>query len=240
MCRSTASGVASVHHTHEVTDQLDPVVIDNPDPSTHKIPNHIPMGDPMSIPKDSHLTRFYFQNPNGISLGHETESVLEHAKRMHCDHLVLPEIKLDTHQRWVRGRLHEHCRRTHGAGQYRSVMTNSTHTYHTAYKPGGLLSVTTGRLTGRILESGSDPMGRWVYTKFSASGANVVTVIGIYQPTAQRVDTARPTTVTAQQFSLLKQRVPLPASQSPQTLQPRLAEVRKRLQAERRTHLHWR
>ena len=159
----------------------------------------------MSIPKDSHLTRFHFQNPNGISLGHDTESGLEHAKRMHCDHLVLPEINLDTHQRWVRGRLHEHCRRIYGAGQYRSVMTNSTHTYHTAYKPGGLLSVTTGRLTGRILESGSDPMGRWVYTKFSASGANVVTVIGIYQPTAQRVDTARPTTVTAQQFSLLKQ-----------------------------------
>ena len=57
---------------------------------------HEPIGDPLETLKDHTWTRFLFQNPGGIRIGAggDIETVLEHAKAMECDHLVLSETKL--------------------------------------------------------------------------------------------------------------------------------------------------
>ena len=163
------------------------------------------IGEPMQVPKAPHLTRVLFQNPDGLSLGHELEQVLEHIRDMECDHAVLPETKLDTHKGWVKAKVHHHCRRVFGTGEYRLTTAASPLEYHTPLKPGGLMSVTSGHLTGRVIETGADEFGRWLYTKFSCSGDKNITVIGIYQPCNQNIKTAGPTTSTIQQYSLLKQ-----------------------------------
>ena len=165
------------------------------------------VGNMLELLKNTEWTRFLFQNPNGVSIGSggDIETVLEHAQAMGCDHFVLPETKLDTDKKWVKAKMHNHCRRIFGVGQYRAVMAASNLEYSTNYKPGGVLGVTVGHLTGRVIETGSDPMGRWVYTKFNASGDRNVTVIGIYQPCDQNVKTTGSTTATTKQHSMLQQ-----------------------------------
>ena len=63
--------------------------------------------------------------------------------------------------------------------------------------------MTVGHLVGRGIETGSDPMGRWVYTKLNASGEKNITVIGIYQPCKHDVKLVGAATATNQQFSML-------------------------------------
>lgn len=159
-------------------------------------PKSAPVGDPLEVPKDPHVTRFFFQNTNGLTLGNGNtfEDALEQAKLLGCDHLVIPETKLDTHKRWVKAKVHNHCRRLFGSGQYRAVTSASSKEFKsdTMAKPGGVLSVTLGPLIGRVIETGSDKYGRWVYSKFSASGPKNITVIGIYQPCDVAVNATGP------------------------------------------------
>ena len=165
-----------------MADDLTPIAVDElQDVTVHYKPWE-PVGNPMEIDKEPHLTRFLFQNPDGFGLGHELEQILEHGLAMQCDHLVLPETKTNTDLNWVKAKVYDHCRRIVGLGTYRAVMASTPLEYHTAYKPGGVLAVTMGKLSGRVLETGSDEFGRWVHTKFNASGNKNVTVIGIYQP----------------------------------------------------------
>ena len=203
MCRSTDNAQAA--SSTAMADDLTPIAVDElQDVTVHYKPWE-PVGNPMEIDKEPHLTRFLFQNPDGFGLGHELEQILEHGLAMQCDHLVLPETKTNTDLNWVKAKVYDHCRRIVGLGTYRAVMASTPLEYHTAHKPGGVLAVTMGKLSGRVLETGSDEFGRWVYTKFNASGNKNVTVIGIYQPCDQNYKTAGPTTSTIQQYSLLKQ-----------------------------------
>lgn len=121
----------------------DPAQLDDP---AEPIPKDSPVGDPIELIKDPSWTRFYFQNPDGVTVGNggDLETVFEHALDTQCDHLVLPETKLDTAQRWVKSRVHNHCRRIFGVNQYRAVMASSAITYSTTRKPGGIMSVTFG------------------------------------------------------------------------------------------------
>ena len=104
MCRPTGAP-AMPQATDAVDDSLQPVQVPNPRESD-RVPRHAPVGDPLDITKDPSRTRFLFQNPNGISVGAggDLESVLKHAQDMKCDHLVLPETKLDTYNRRVKSR----------------------------------------------------------------------------------------------------------------------------------------
>ena len=172
-------------------------------PPQYKSQDHI--GNPLTVPKDPHITRILFKNPDGIALGHELEMMLEECMNMDVDQVVFPETKLDTSEHWVHNKIHDHCRRIVGQGRYRLVTAASPIKFHTPYKPGGVMAVTIGHLSGRVVEMGTDEMGRWVYIRYSCSGEKKVTLIGVYQPCDQNVKTVGPTTATAQQYSLLKQ-----------------------------------
>ena len=85
---------------------------------------------------------------------------------MEPDISMWAEHNLDTHKPRVLGHLHDTARKIFGLGSYdlqaASTPIPATH----AYKPGGTLSFVQGALRGRILERVSDPLGRWIYTKF--------------------------------------------------------------------------
>ena len=148
MCRLTQQDAPT-----ELDDDLNPTMMNQETAAAapNYKANHEPVGDPMEIPKEATHTRFHFQNPNGVTvgLGNSIEGVLEHAKNMGIDHLVLPETKLDTHQRRIKAKVHNHCRKVFGVGQYRATMAASYIAYQGDNKPGGLLGVTTGPATCR-------------------------------------------------------------------------------------------
>ena len=78
--------------------------------------------------------------------------MLEECMNMDIDQVVFPEMKLDTSECWVHNKIHDHCRRIVGQGRYRLVTAASPIKFHTPYKPGGVMAVTIGHLSGRVVE----------------------------------------------------------------------------------------
>ena len=72
----------------------------------------------------------------------------------------------------------------------------------TMFKPGGVLSLTHGDVKGRILHSGQDPLGRWVYTKYRRNTGPPITIIATYQVVDVDPRRSGPTTYATQLYSL--------------------------------------
>ena len=204
MCRltNTQEPTASV----EIDDDNGAIHI-NTQQDTIRFKHDQPIGNPLLLPKPHEWTRLAFQNPNGVSVGRDgdLEVVLDHVKNMEVDVMFLPETQLDTTNTKVRSKVYNHCRRIFGQGNYQAVMAASPQEYAGFYKPGGVMGVTIGKTKGRIIETGTDQMGRWVYFTFSGKGNRVITMIGTYQVCQENARTAGPTTAIAQQYSLLVQ-----------------------------------
>jgi hypothetical protein len=77
-------------------------------------------------------------------------------------------------------------------------MATSNAEYVGQYKPGGVMGGIIGRNKARVIESGSDKYGRWIYFKMSGQGQKVITIIGTYQVCQGNVRTAGPTTAITQ------------------------------------------
>ena len=171
---------------------------------TEPYPNTAPVGDILGH-KDPGITRFIWQNIDGTTIGPggDIETKLSAFRDMQADHITWIETKEDTHKPKVRSRIHNHCRKVFGVGHYRATMAHTSVEHGSDKKPGGLLSITSGPTMGRVLETGSDPWARWVYTKFSASGGRNITLIAIYQPCKNTVRDAGPTTTFTQLYSLM-------------------------------------
>jgi hypothetical protein len=161
-------------------------------------------------PKPDNTSRFYSINPNGFQLnasgGTFTEFCAE-AKQISVYHMGVSENKLDGHQSRVKKICHETARREFD--HYCLVLGSSTIPAETSFKPGGTLSLTVDSMTARIQSSGSDPMGRWSYTKFAGTRGKIITVVTAYQVCDKPVTTAtkkKSRTVAAQQASMMCQR----------------------------------
>jgi hypothetical protein len=74
------------------------------------------------------------------------------------------------------------------------------------YKPGGTLTLSSGRITARLLTSGSDAMGQWTYQTFSGKRKTNVTIVTAYQVCNKSATQRGRSTAAAQQESLLRQR----------------------------------
>jgi hypothetical protein len=151
--------------------------------------------------------RIYIQNPNGVSVGPngDLDMILNHLTGMETDVIILPETNLDTNKHKVKQQIHKHCRKAFGHGTYHPAMATSAIEYAGNYKPGGILGIVVGKHKARILESGHDQYGRWVYFRMSGQGNKVITIIGTYQVCQENVRTAGPTTAIIQQYSMLVQ-----------------------------------
>jgi hypothetical protein len=124
-----------------------------------------PVGDTMSTPKHNNQTRIYLQNPNEINIGRtgDLDMILDHMQHMEIDIFVFPETNLNTHKSMVKGQIHKQFKRALGSGTYRIEMSASTAEYTGNYKPGGVIGGVIGRNKARIVESGHDKYGRWVF-----------------------------------------------------------------------------
>jgi hypothetical protein len=165
------------------------------------------VGDSMMLPKRMNTMRIYMQNTNGVSCGKmgDIDMLIDHLKHMEIDAFVLPETNLDTHKTRVRSQVHNHFRESLGQGTYQLEMATSNAEYVGHYKPGGVMGGIMGHNRGRILETGHDKYGRWIYFRLSGKGTRVITMIGTYQVCQGNVRTAGPTTALTQQYSMLVQ-----------------------------------
>jgi len=169
-----------------------------------------PVGDVMG-PKGEGVFRLYCQNLNGIkldALGGDFAELCYLANEVQSDVLGVTEHNLDNTQYRVTSRMHETRTRILGATQTKLSMASTPITMRQQYKPGGTLMLANGSIMTRMIESGTDEMGRWSYQVFAGKLSRRVTVVTAYQVggnssihSLQGKRTAR-----AQQASLLMQR----------------------------------
>ena len=167
----------------------------------------------LSQEKDDNTFQVFGSNPNGLTLGHDGGDFAELCLEMsnsQVDTWCIYETKLDTTQHNVRNKLHntirkqtEHSRIVYGSSSISTVRGRT-------YKPGGILQVTQGQTTGRVVKQGQDSMGRWAYQVFSCRGHKTLTVITAYQVCHQTLidettQRRRSFTASAQQVSMLRQ-----------------------------------
>jgi hypothetical protein len=159
------------------------------------------------IPKPNEWTRVMVQNTNGVSIGQEGDWILtlDHIRHMESDVMIITETNLDTNNNQVKTSLHKDLQKTFDMGTYHLVTSASTQSYNGVYKPGGVLGIVQGNSKGRILESGGDNMGRWIYIRLQGQGSRTITIIGTYQVCQSSVRTTGPTTAIAQQYSMMVQ-----------------------------------
>ena len=159
---------------------------DTPIDIVTRLPNQA-VGDTLCIPKDPLITRIHFQNVNGASIGHTGtwEILLEHYKDMEVDIALGCEHKLDTTIPYVNKRLYEGATKIFGPNSS-TVVAVATPTEiisrtQGSHKPGGSMATVIGKSRGRMLETGKDSFGRWVYLKFQRKDQLPLTIICTYQ-----------------------------------------------------------
>ena len=70
------------------------------------------------------------------------------------------------------------------------------------YLPGGALVTTFGKWAGRILSSGSDPLGRWAWQRLMGKDDKIVHIISAYRVSQNSADIDK-TTAYSQQYQML-------------------------------------
>ncbi|KAL7569758.1 hypothetical protein ACA910_005702 [Epithemia clementina (nom. ined.)] len=137
-------------------------------------------------------------------------------KRFSVDALCLYEINLDTHQPGISRSLFSACKNI--LPNSRLVTTSSSIPSTKSFKTGGTLAVAIGNSSGRVIDTGTDPLGRWSYLTFACKNHRKLTLISAYQVCLQPSSSSLSTTSTppipsrmpsltayAQQVSLLRQ-----------------------------------
>jgi hypothetical protein len=127
-------------------------------------------------------TRVYFVNANGIRFGAKGGEMHEVCARVlegNIDIIGIAETKLDTKMACVVHTCHQSVR-----GYFHNsklIMASSTRSYGSTYKPGRVLQLSRGSITGRVAASGTDNMGRWCWTTYNSSANRRLTIITAYQ-----------------------------------------------------------
>jgi len=162
------------------------------------------IGDALLPSKPCGTTRIYMQNVNGLQLGPlETfHSACEALKEIEVDHAMFCEHKLDTTKPRVHNLLHERAREVFGLKGCCLKAASSPVPFHGHWKPGGTMSLTTGPITGRLIETSADALGRWAWTKFRGRDNKVVTMICTYQVCQADARTTGPMTCASQLYSV--------------------------------------
>jgi hypothetical protein len=173
-------------------------------------PNLEATGDPLPEKSDTTI-RFAFQNvhgltnTHGLSLPDEIEAIDEY----NIDVIGMAE----TNRPWTLSQ-----RSTHDS--FMQLRFKSSRTLYSAappishddtYQPGGILLSITGHNTGRIVTSGSDPMGRFAWQKLCGRRDEGVLAITAYRVCQESSHNPGPLTAFQQQYSsLLNRGIPQP------------------------------
>jgi hypothetical protein len=188
-----------------------------PDSNQHRQPvyltaenlsTNIAWGDTMQTPKPENIFRLYGLNPNGFRLDKQGGDITEFfavATSIEADFVGCAEHNLDFTQYRVQHSAHQAIRQT--VEHSKTVWSHTPTKFDTMYKPGGTMSSVLGNSVSRVMEAGTDDLGRWSYIKMSGKDNKVITFITVYQvckkhPAAVDRDSC---TAYSQQQSLLIQ-----------------------------------
>lgn len=125
--------------------------------------------------------RLALQNPNGIRLRDNVDVLPEVAamERFQIDIAAFLECQLAAYSRTTEV-LQRQLKVRIGSTYVRNAAAPRGNTRSVDYQPGGVLTAITGKVTGRILKSGTDPWGRFTWTLFRGSREEGILFIDAY------------------------------------------------------------
>lgn len=147
-------------------------------------------------------------NPNGFRLncdGGDFDEFCTDMNEYNIDMSCISEINLDTRNFEVK-RITYNTAKKHFNQKVNLQMASSSIRSKSFYKPGGVMMLTTGNTSGRVVKCGSDKFGRWTYQYLTCKNNRCIVVITAYQPCRQSLiynGRIRSNTVHAQQTSIL-------------------------------------
>lgn len=171
------------------------------------------IGTPILLPKPATTTRLLIFNPNGFNVGPAgtLPILLNQVAEAESDICMISETNCDTNQHWIKTAIHEACQKQYGLGQFRMVAGHTPKTFTGQYKPGGVMLLTAGNVSGRVVTSGADKWGRWVHMRLSCGAGRHITFICTYQVCKGNPKTAGEATYMRQLYSCMEaERIPEP------------------------------
>lgn len=165
-----------------------------------------PIGHSLQLPKTQNTTRIHLQNLRGISLGNSGswETTCAHWQDMQVDIALSCETNIDTTKYKTIHLLHQGANRILGKNSYRIATSSSTVSSPTYYKPGGVLAMTLGNISGQVLTTHNDLLGRWTsITLRCTDQTNPIVIIVTYQVCAgKHPKLMGPITLATQLYSM--------------------------------------
>ena len=120
------------------------------------------IGTPMETKADLH-TRVWCTNVNRLcydAAGGTMMEIASMAKESLADIVACTEINTDTNRYHVKSALYSACK---SLSTPQLVTSHNPTPSENEYKPGGTLLLSWERITARLIDSGSDSLGRWSY-----------------------------------------------------------------------------
>jgi hypothetical protein len=153
-------------------------------------------------------TRFLGHNINGLKLDLEGGNFTELCrviKEIQADVVGISEHNIDSTQHYVQ----QLCYNALQQNLPRSKLTLGTTSISTTehiYKPGGTLTISSGNIVSRVIETGSDEFVRWTFQTFAGCNDRTLALINAYQVCDKSQTQRGRSTAASQQESLLRQR----------------------------------
>ena len=134
------------------------------------------------IKKDGHIRILYY-NVNGISARQdyfEMDMLMQTIAQVQADITLISEVNLNLHKPRIRAHLKQSI---HSFDKYAKVeLTYPPEAPFTTtdFNMGGIMAIIQGGLAGRIIEQGTDPIGRWCWVTIGGEEEQM-TIIGAYK-----------------------------------------------------------
>ena len=169
-------------------------------------------GDKLNISKEwpkktkENTVRIYGHNVNGVSCAQnysEWEIMLEHLNDRQIDIACLTEINLDIEKSDVKFALYEKAKRL-DKGMNITLTASKDGKHDRINKRGGIITMTRGNWSGRIINSGSEKMGRWTYVTLQGKKNRKLTIYTIYRACNQKHQEGTCTIYMQQEQELIK------------------------------------
>lgn len=178
-------------------------------------------GDQITMQKAITDLRVFLQNPNGV-MGNDTKldnrRALLSLREWGVDVVALPETNKNWKKAWLRNRWKSEVQRVWRHSKIVFTSMDVPADPMADYQQGGACMIVTGAWASRVMEHGSDRLGRWVWATLRGRQQEKMTVVTMYRPN-RGSPSSGPATVWSQQKSRLQELASEPTSDS--TIDPR-------------------
>ena len=160
-------------------------------------------GDMITAQKGQRDIRVFLQNPNGVmgkDTKHDDRRALLSLREWGADVISLPETNCNWKTEWLRNKWSSEVQRVwrHSKVFYASI--DKPADPRATYLPGGACLIVAGKWASRVIENGSDTLGRWVWATLQGRQNERLTFVSLYRPNLGTIASG-PATVWSQQRS---------------------------------------